>query len=238
MSKYALQPRIVLGVAAHPDDLDFGAGGTMAAFARQGAEVYYLILTDGCKGTSDRSLRPDTLVKTRQAEQKEAARVLGITDVFFLDYVDCELKNIMQLKKDIVRNIRKLRPDVIVTMDPTMVYSAKYGIINHTDHRAAGQATLDAAYPLARDHLSFPDLLAEGLEPHSIKTALLTNLDRHNFAMDISATINQKMQALRAHASQMPKDSEPHAWVKEMAKEQGRNYGREYAEAFVRIDIV
>lgn len=233
----ALQPSIVLGVAAHPDDLDFGAAGTMAAFAKQGAEVYYVILTDGRNGTSNRDLSAQNLITTRQQEQRNAARALGVKDVFFLDYVDCELANTTELKKDIVRYIRQLKPEVIVTMDPTLVYSARYGMINHTDHRAAGQATLDATYPLARDHLAFADLLAEGLQPHKVKTALLINVDQHNFAVDITDTIDLKLQALKAHASQMPQDGQPQKWVSDIAKDCGKQYGHTYAEAFMRIDI-
>src|SRR6476469_865369 len=158
-----LKPNVVLGVAAHPDDLDFGAGGTMARFARQGAEVQYLILTDGSAGSSDREISPVELVKMREAEQRDAVRAIGGKDVEFLGYPDGRLEVTMDVKRNIVKSIRRVKPDVLVIFDPSMIYSAKRGFINHPDHRAASQAALDAVFPLARDHLSFPELMAEGL---------------------------------------------------------------------------
>src|SRR3989344_3187826 len=178
MENNSLKPKKVLGVAAHPDDLDFGMSGTIAKWTARGAEAYYLILTDGSKGSADKNMSPEDLVKMRQDEQREAAKILGVDEVFFLNYEDGCLVCDKQLKRDIARVIRKVKPEVIMTFDPTLVYSAKRGIINHPDHRAAGQATLDACFPLARDHLSFPELLAEGLEPHATPTILLMNFDK------------------------------------------------------------
>lgn len=234
-----LRPQVVLGVAAHPDDLDFGASGTMAAFAKQGVEVYYLILTDGGKGSEDRTMTPAKLRDIRRAEQRAAGKVVGIKDVFFCDYPDGCLQNSLAVKRDVVKIIRQTRPDVVVAIDPSVLYAASVGFINHPDHRAAGQATLDAAFPLARDHLSFPELLADGYEPHKTKTMLLINPERHNFAVDITDTIGKKFDALAAHASQVPKDlSDLRSCFTEQASTAGKQYGYKYAEAFMRVDIL
>lgn len=233
----ALKPKVVLGIAAHPDDLDFGAAGTMAAFAKGGADVRYLILTDGSKGSSDMSISSTQLVKIREKEQRAAVKAIGGKGVEFLGYPDGELEITMELKREIVKAIRTIKPDVVVTMDPSMLYSAERGFINHPDHRAAGQATLDAVFPLARDHLSFPELFASGHKPHKTKTVLLTNFDKGNFVVDIAKTFDTKMAALKAHASQVPNVDEVRPWLKELAGHIGSKAGYKLGESFVRIDI-
>lgn len=232
-----LTPKIVLGVAAHPDDLDFGASGSLAAFAAQGADVYYLLLTDGSKGTSDREVASADLVKTRQQEQRAAVQHIGAKDVEFLDYPDGMLEVTMDVKRDIIRAIRRLKPDVVVTMDPSVLYSAERGMINHPDHRAAGQATLDAVYPLARDHLSFPELEQAGYQPHKVSTVLLINFNQQNFTVDISQTIDLKMQALKAHSSQMADLEKTQSMMREFALQIGSHSGYQYGEGFMRIDV-
>lgn len=232
-----LKPEVVLGVAAHPDDLDFGAGGTMARFAEQGAEIYYLILTDGSAGSGDRKISPVELVKMREAEQREAVRILGGKDVEFLGYPDGRLDVTMDVKRSIVKAIRRVKPDVMVIFDPSMIYSARRGFINHPDHRAASQAALDAVFPSARDHLSFPDLLAEGLEPHITPTVLLVNFNEHNFFVDITATFDKKLAALAAHASQIPSMPTVEDRMRQIAEADGAEAGVALAEAFVRIDL-
>ena len=221
-----LKPRAVLGVAAHPDDLDFMAGGAMARFAGAGAQVYYLVLTDGASGSDDRSMTPSRLIRIRQDEQRAAAQVLGLADVFFCDYGDGTLENTLAVKRDIVRVIRRIKPDVVVTFDPSTLFAAESGSINHPDHRAAGQAALDAVFPLARDHMAFPELLAEGLEPHQTSTVLLMNPHVSNFTVDISKAIKQKLDALSQHASQMPPRAQLEA-----------QFASKVFETFVRIDI-
>jgi LmbE family N-acetylglucosaminyl deacetylase len=231
-----LKPKIVLGIVAHPDDLDVGAGGTMASFAAQGADVHYLILTDGGKGSKDQAITSKQLTTIRRQEQRDALALLGGKHVLFLDYSDGELEISMALKKDIVKVIRTIRPDVVVTLDPTLVYSAKRGIINHPDHRAAGQATLDAVFPLARDRLTFPDLFTDGYLPHNTSTVLLINFDDGNFAVDITDTFELKSKALTLHASQFG-NREASTWLRDMASSYGKQSGYELAESFVRIDI-
>ena len=223
-------------MAAHPDDIEFSASGTVAKFISEGAEVYYYILTNANKGSADRSLSPDQVRDMRRGEQHEACRILGVKDVFFGEYEDGLLEVTPQLKCDIVRAIRQVKPHVVITMDPTEVYSVGIGIVNHTDHRAAGQATLDAVYPLARDYFSFRDLCdVEKLEPHKVKTVLMTNFGKQNYYIDISPQLETKLQALAAHKSQVGDAAFEH--VRRMAAEAGRHVGAEYAEGFMRLDI-
>lgn len=232
-----LEAKVVLGVAAHPDDLDFGAGGTIAHLAHRGATVYYLILTNGSRGTVRTDLPAGALQAQRQAEQKEAAKTLGAHDVFFLNYQDGELENTREVRKDIVYHIRKLRPDTVITMDPSMLYASQMNFINHPDHRAAGQATLDSVYPLSRDHLSFPEHLEHGLEPHKVKTLLLCNFTDHNYCVDITDTLQKKIEALTKHVSQVGPLEDAQPMLEKMAVEAGRSIGCDKAEPFIRIEI-
>ncbi|MBC7459533.1 PIG-L family deacetylase [Candidatus Saccharibacteria bacterium] len=231
-----LQPAVVLGIAPHPDDLDVGAGGTLAAYSAQGAAIHYLILTDGGKGSDDASLSSTDLVAIRQTEQQRALEIVGGGSITFLDYPDGELEVTLQLKKQIVTAIRQLKPDVVITLDPTFIYDVKKGMINHPDHRAAGQATLDAVFPLARDHLTFPDLNVEGITAHKVPTVLMINFQATNFGVDISQTFQTKLNAIRAHTSQFS-NSDQLSWVRTMAQEQGELYGHDLSEGFVRIDL-
>jgi LmbE family N-acetylglucosaminyl deacetylase len=232
-----LTPRVVLGVAAHPDDLDFGAGGTMAKFVADGASVHYLILTDGSKGSSDPHSTSPELVKIRQEEQRNAVKVIGGAGVEFLGQPDGMLEVTMDLKRKIVKAIRTIKPDVVVTMDPSVLYAASLGFINHPDHRAAGQATLDAVFPLARDHLSFPELYAAGYQPHITPTILLINFENRNFYVDISEHMDTKIAAIAAHDSQVDDLDAIQTRFKQIGALIGAKTGSQYAEAFIRIDI-
>ncbi|MGH7239885.1 MAG: PIG-L deacetylase family protein [Candidatus Saccharimonadales bacterium] len=232
-----LEPKSVLAVAAHPDDLEFGFAGSAAKWVQAGASVYYLILTNGNKGSDDRSLTPKKLRDLRRAEQRAAARILGVKEVFFRDYEDGLLEPTAEVKCDVVRIIRKVKPEVVYCMDPTMVYSPGFGI-NHSDHRAAGMATIDAVYPLARDHLSFPKLCNnEKLEPHKVKTLLMANFDKQNFYVDISEVIDTKLKALAAHASQLPDQQATLKRIRQWSAAAGKAAGVKYAEAFLRLDL-
>jgi LmbE family N-acetylglucosaminyl deacetylase len=234
-----LQPKVVLGIAAHPDDLDFGSSGTLAKFARDGAEVHYLILTYGSKGSADPNMTSPQLVKIRRAEQEAAVQAIHGKAAHFLNYPDGGLEVTQEVKRDVVRAIRQIKPDVVITMDPTHLYSMQRGMINHTDHRAAGQAAIDAVFPLARDRLSFPELFNdEGLEPHKVKTLLLTNFDKHNFSVDISETFELKLDALRAHASQIGDFDQVDKWLREGAAKAGKEAGCKYAENFIRLEMM
>jgi LmbE family N-acetylglucosaminyl deacetylase len=228
-----LHPKIALCIGAHPDDIDFMAGGTVATWAQAGTAVYYLILTDGSSGSDDRSMTPDNLIHIRQQEQRKAGQVLGIKDVFFLSNPDGQLQNTLDVRRDIVRYIRKVRPDVVVTLDPTVVYIAEMGLINHPDHRAGGQAALDAVYPLARDHMAFPELLSEGLQPHNTPTVLLANWATKNYGVDITDVFDRKIDCLNAHPSQNLNTDV----ATKLASQDGQACGTTYAETFVRLDV-
>ncbi len=230
-------PQVVLAVGAHADDIDFGASGSLAAWAKQGAHIEYLVMTDGSKGSSDLAIHPEDLIATRQKEQRAAAKLLGAKEVHFFGYEDGNLELTQELKKRIVKLIRQLRPDTVVVMDPTMVYSSKLGFVNHTDHRVAGQATLDAVYPFTRDHLSFPDLYAEGLKPHKVAHLLLINLEKHNCFIDISETLDLKLDVLCTHVSQIPDVQKVRAMLEARAKSLGQEAGMRYAEGFIRLDL-
>jgi LmbE family N-acetylglucosaminyl deacetylase len=233
----SLRPKTVLGIVAHPDDLDCWAGGTMAQFAADGANVYYLILTNGSKGTEDRQMTADRLIDIRRTEQRQAAQLLGLKDVFFCSNADGCLENCTDVRREIVKAIRQVKPDVVITWDPSMLYAVELGCINHPDHRAAGQATLDAVYPLARDHMSFPELLQQGYEPHKTSTLLLINFNNYNYSIDITKTFDAKMKAIAAHASQAADINKVNQRFISLAVDAGQECGVTYAERFLRIDI-
>lgn len=231
------QPKSVLCVAAHPDDLEFSVAGSVAKWATAGAAVFYLVCTDGCKGSSDRNLSCAEIVDTRRDEQRAAAKILGVKEVTFLDYEDGATNVSMELKLDIAREIRRRKPDVVFCFDPSMLYSAEFGFINHPDHRAVGQATIEAVYPLARDHLTFPQLLKEGFEPHKTPVLLLMNLDNSNFAIDIADTFDTKIKALAAHSSQIADMYNAEQYIRDLAETCGTKAGCKLAEGFIRIDV-
>ncbi len=239
MNSSKLTPKVVLGIAAHPDDLDFYAGGTMAAFAKAGANVYYLTLTDGGKGTDNRAATSEALRDTRRDEQRAASNILGLKDVFFCEFPDGTLENTQDVKREIVKTIRRIKPDVVVTLDPTVAYIAGQGLINHPDHRAAGQAALDAVYPLARDHMSFPELLTQGYEPHKTPTVLLVTFEptRGEYVVDISDVFELKVQAMAEHASQFSNIEQTKTVLRNYGAVAGKAHGFTYGEPFVRIDI-
>lgn len=233
------QPRVVLAVGAHADDIDFTAAGSLAKWAQDGAEVHHLVITDGSKGSSDPNMAPEKLVTTREQEQRDAAAVIGAKEVHFLHYEDAMLEVTTALKRDIVRVIRQVRPDTVVAMDPMLVYASELGVINHPDHRAGGQATLDAVFPLARDPLTFPELLTqERLEPHKVAHVLLTNMESQNYYVDITATFDRKLEALAKHASQFADPAGIAAVLRQQAEAAGRKTGSQYAEGFIRIDVM
>ncbi len=232
-----LKADVVLGIGAHADDMDFLAAGTIAKLAAEGAEVYYLIVTDSGKGSADPDITSEKLVQIRQEEQRRAAKILGVKDVIFLDYEDGALEVTMKLKKDIVRCIRQFKPDVVITIDPTMFYNTSLSTINHPDHRACGQAVLDAVFPLARDRLTFPELLLDGLNPHNTKTLLMINPEKQDFIVDISRSFDLKMMAIQAHASQLADVNKALKRFPEQAAALGAPTGCKYAEGFMRLDI-
>ena len=228
----------VLVIAAHPDDAEFGAGGTVARWTSEGKEVVFAICTSGDKGTSDRGMEPKQLAKIREKEQREAAALLGVREVVFLGHPDQELEDTPEFRKQIVRLIRTYRPGTVATSNPYRRY------ISHRDHRIAGQVVLDAVYPYARDHLAYPDLLEEGLEPHKVQELLFWDSEEINYRSDITATFDRKVAALRCHASQMGEIARAlgtpdlEGWLKPLCEAMAEGQEFEMAEAFHRVEVL
>lgn len=229
---------VILAIGAHPDDLEFGISGSVAAWVKSGSKVHYLICTDGSKGSEDRQMTSDELIKLRRNEQRDAAKILGVESVTFLDYEDGATEAGLSLKKDITEVIRKIKPDTVIAQDPIMVYNAEFGVINHNDHRNVGLAAMDAVYPLARDYLSFPELDKKGLKPHKVKDLLFMGNfdDRSNYYVDITETYEIKLEALSAHKSQVDINSVG-KWLDESSKNLGEKSGFHRAEGFIRIHL-
>jgi LmbE family N-acetylglucosaminyl deacetylase len=223
-----------LVITAHPDDSEFGAGGTVAKLVRAGKQVTYCILTNGNKGSSDRSMTPERLVKIREEEQWNAARVLGVETVDFLGFPDCELEDTRESRMAVTAAIRRHRPDLIITQNPHRTKS--YGG-SHRDHRIAAGIALDCVYPLARDHMAFPELIAQGLEPHRVKEVHIMWWDSPELVVDISDTIDLKLKALTCHASQIKDVAGMEKRVRERAASLGTLKGYAYAETFDSIVI-
>ena len=234
-----------LVVAAHPDDPDFGVAGTAAQLARAGHVVHYVMCTSGDAGSDDPTVAPEELVRTREAEQQEAGRVLGLDGVHFLRYPDGELQPTLELRKTLVREMRRLKADVVLCQDPRSIVDDDGTYLNHPDHRAAGQAALDAAFPGAGNPSAFRDLLAEGLVPHKVREVWLyfTGGQHVNHWVDISETIEHKIAALEAHTSQIGAWARSGGLRREMLKWAAETatrhkLGFKYAEGFQRIVLV
>ena len=227
------EPADVLVVTPHPDDAEFGVAGTVAKWTQAGKQVVYVVCTNGNKGTSDPDVKPEELAEIRQNEQRAAAEVLGVREVVFLENQDQGLEDTPEFRKQIVRMIRRYRPQTVVTADPYRRY------IWHRDHRIAGQVTIDAVFPYARDHLAFPDLLEEGLQPHKVKEMLFWAAENINFRSDITATFDLKLAALRCHASQMKemRFSDLEEWLRKRCRDLAEGENFELAEAFHREEI-
>lgn len=220
-------------VSPHPDDAEIGAGGTIASWVKQGREVVLVVCTNGDKGSSDPNMTSEMLPQIRHKEQIEAAKVLGIREVIFLDHPDGFLEDTPEFRGELVRLIRKYRPDVVMTTDPYRKY------IWHRDHRITGTVTLDAIYPYARDRLCYPEQIAEGLEPHRVKEVYLWGAEEADTYIDISDTFDTKMAALICHASQLGQYREVIGQrIKARAEKTGEGEGVPLAEAFRRIEII
>jgi LmbE family N-acetylglucosaminyl deacetylase len=233
---------VYLVVAAHPDDPDFGVAGSAARLAREGHAVHYLMLTSGDAGSEDPTIPPDELMRLREAEQSAAGEIIGLSSVQFLRYPDGELEPTLGLRKAIVRVIRQLRADVVLCQDPRSLVDDDSTYLNHPDHRAAGQAALDAAFPAAGNPSAFRDLLDEGLKAHKVKEVWLyfTGGQHANHFVDITDTLEQKIAALAAHTSQIGEWANTGGLRNEMTKWATETATRhqlafKYAEAFQRV---
>jgi LmbE family N-acetylglucosaminyl deacetylase len=221
----------VLVVLAHPDDPEFFCGATLAKWARAGKEIHYLLLTCGDKGSDSPDVTPEMICADRQSEQRAAAAIIGAREVTFLHYRDGELANTREVQRDIVRAIRRIKPNIVVTCDPTLLFRPNHTGINHPDHRAAGAATLDAIFPAAGNRMYFAELLDEGLEPHSPQEVWLSGTNEPNIWVNVNETLEIKLAALRAHRSQI---KDPVALEKRIRERMRRTEIAEefYAEGF------
>jgi LmbE family N-acetylglucosaminyl deacetylase len=230
-------PRCALAIYAHPDDPEISAGGTLARWSDAGAEVHVVVTTLGDKGTSDADADLDALVRLRVDETAAAAHVLGISAHHHLEHPDGELVDDRALRLELVRLIRTVKPDVVCCPDPTAVFFGD-AYVNHRDHRATGWATLDAVSPAAGNPHYFPELRAEGLDVHHVEAVYLSGTFEPNVSVDISATLERKIEALFCHASQLVETGD---WFREFLRETavgaGRAAGVQYAEAFRRISL-
>ncbi|MCL5108257.1 MAG: PIG-L family deacetylase [Chloroflexi bacterium] len=225
----------VMVIVAHPDDAEFGVAGTAGKWSRVGTQFVYVICTDGSKGTDDPELTPDILVPLRQKEQRAAAAVLGVHEVVFLGHEDGTLYPTLELRRDISRQIRIHQPDVVFCPDPTTRYS-RGEYINHPDHRAAGEAALNAVFPDARNRWMYPELLAEGLPPFAVREVYLMQSLAPTVWVDIGDTIDLKLRALAEHKSQVDA-TQPGAadMVRGWARLNAEGQSMTYAEVFKRI---
>ena len=224
--------RRAMVITAHPDDSEFGAGGTVAKLVKDGTEVTYCILTNGNKGSGDRGMTPERLIGIREEEQRNAARVLGVETVDFLGFPDCELEDTRESRMAVTAAIRRHRPDLVIAQNP---HRTKNLGASHRDHRVAAGIALDCVYPLARDHMSFPELIAQGLEPHKVKEVYLMWWENPELVVDISETIDLKIKALACHVSQMKDMPAVEKRVRERGAELGKPHGYACAETFDRI---
>lgn len=218
-------------ITAHPDDSEFGAGGTVAKLVQDGCEVTYVIATNGNKGSGDRAMTPERLAAIRAEEQRHAARTLGVARVEILGYPDGELEDTRDLRRDITRAIRRWRPDLVVTMNPHRTYNL---YASHRDHRTIAGVVLDCVYPLARDHMSFPELLPE-FEPHKVREVHLMQWENPHVVVDITDVMDLKLKAIACHVSQVGDFTGVEERIRQRSAELGKEKGFAYAESFDRI---
>jgi LmbE family N-acetylglucosaminyl deacetylase len=227
-------PRSLMTIQAHPDDQEFTVAGTLAKWARAGCEITVVCITSGDAGSNDpakNAADKPALAALREEEQRAAGREIGVKETVFLRYPDGELQHTLALRRDLTRLIRKYRPEAVVCGDPTArFYGNSY--MNHPDHRAAADAACDAVFPSAGTRLIFPELLAEGLAPHSVKRLYLHGSEKPDVWIDTAETIEIKVRALRRHRSQVGEGKDLDQRMREWAEEEGKPRGLKYAEAF------
>ena len=229
-------PDRVLVVAAHPDDIEFGAAGTVARWVSEGAEVRYLLVTRGDKGSDDPAADVEALVVQREREQRAAAAEIGVAGVDFLDEPDGQVEPSLRLRERITHAIRAFRPEVVMTHDPTVLF-VNNEWVNHPDHRAVGQVTVDAVFPTARDPLNFREHLDAGLGAWKVAELFLWSTNEANQLVDVADTLERKIDALRHHASQFRRFDEIARWVRRRSEELGERTGYRAAEGFRRVTL-
>jgi LmbE family N-acetylglucosaminyl deacetylase len=229
-------PESAMVIVAHPDDIEFSCAGTIARWVQEGCRVAYVLCTSGEVGFSNTEISKEEAAKMREAEQRQAAKVVGVDDVIFLREPDGMLQATLDLRKILVREIRRFRPEVVVCGDPTIVWAGNT-YINHPDHRAAATAALDATFPAAGQPLLFQEFEQEDIAPHKPRKVYVTVWDGADVFVNIEETIDLKIAALRAHASQM-RDWDPEPRVREWASENGKGKEMAYAESYRVVTLV
>lgn len=227
-------PKRAMIIAAHPDDIEVGSGGTVAKWTEIGVEIIYVVVTDGASGSNEIGVNPHELAYRREQEQATAAAFLGVNQIVHLRYRDTMLEPTMELRRELTRLIRKYQPDRVITHDPATIFFADY-YVNHPDHRAAGEAAIYAVFPSAESRLAFPELLNEGLEPHRVIDLWLTLTLNPSHYEDISEYWDKKEQALRKHESQIGQETLD--WVRQRNEESGKSGGFQLAEEYRIIRI-
>lgn len=223
--------RRVMVIAAHPDDPEFGCAGTIAKWAAAGREITYLLLTSGDKGCHDPEVRPGQVAGRREREQRAAAAVLGVKDVIYLNYPDGLLENTLELRRRLAQIVRERQPEIVLTIDPWRRYQL------HPDHRAAGQAALDAVWS-AREWYIFPEQLVGDREPWRVKEVFLFWTDSPDYWEDVGETVDKRVEALRRHESQIGGRADKLAErVREGLRATAKDHEMEYAEAFKKIKL-
>ncbi len=229
--------RRAMVIVAHTDDAEYGCAGTVAKWCRDGMEVVYVICTDGSKGSSDPDMTRKRLAAIRQKEQLAAGKVLGLKEVVFLDHEDSMLQPTLELRRDIVKQIRKYRPDVVICPSPVRSLQGS-GYIGHPDHQAAGEAAMSAVFPAARDRMTFPELLEEGLEPHKVREVMIMGGGKDpDKWVDVSDTIELAIEALKQHVSQVGEAQEDGQWMRHWRGQTGEHHGMKYAETFKHFHL-
>ena len=230
-------PERILTVTAHPDDVDFGAAGSVAMWTKAGAAVTYCVVTDGDAGGFDPAIPRSEIPAIRRAEQSAAAAEVGVKDLVWLGYPDGRLQATIDLRRDLARVIRQVRPQWVICPSPDRIWDRLFA--SHPDHLAVGEAAICAVYPDARNLFAFPELAAEGLEPHTVQEVWVMAAPDRNVYVDVTDTFDAKLAALRAHVSQhTDRDGNLEArirgWLSQNADEAGWETGR-LAEGFRRI---
>ncbi|MGQ4807262.1 Mycothiol S-conjugate amidase [Candidatus Entotheonellaceae bacterium PAL068K] len=225
-------------VVAHADDAEFGCSGTVAKLCSEGWEIVYVMCTDGSKGSSDRDITRQELALVRRQEQINAGTVLGLKDVVFLSYEDSMLQPTLELRRDIAREIRRYQPDVVICQYPLRNLNGGWGA-GHPDHMAAGEATLAAVFPAARDHLTFPELLEAGFEPHKVAEIWITGHPEPDLWIDVTEHMYTAIKALMCHTSQLNGRDKRHIneRMREWRQRHAAGPGVQYAEAYKRLSF-
>ncbi len=233
---HAWRPSRFMVIAAHPDDADFGPAATAARWIDAGSQGWLVCCTSGDQGGEDPDADPLALAALREAEQRTAAAIVGYAGVTFLHQPDGALANDLPLRELLVREIRTFRPEAVLATDPDTLFYRDGGI-NHTDHRAAGLAAVDAVYPAARNPMAFPGLARSGLAIHRVRRLYLFWSERNNTWIDVSATLERKIEALRAHASQIHDPDGLAVRIRRWAADEGASIGVSSAEA-LRLVVI